>query len=150
MPDAHHEGERARGAAGQAESPRFCLPSTIPRAGEIPMANLSDMKCEACSADSPAASAEERQAYLTQLPDWSVRSVDGVDRIERSFEFGSYPEAVEFTRRVAALAEDEGHHPEILLEYGRARVAWWTHAISGLHRNDFVLAARTDELAAAR
>jgi 4a-hydroxytetrahydrobiopterin dehydratase len=114
------------------------------------MSNLRDMKCEACSPDSPAAAPAERQAYLAQIPEWSVRSVDGVDRIEREFEFGSYPDAVEFTRRVAALAEEEGHHPEILLEYGRVRVAWWTHAIGGLHRNDFVLAARTDELATAR
>ncbi|CAN5668450.1 4a-hydroxytetrahydrobiopterin dehydratase [soil metagenome] len=114
------------------------------------MTDLKEMKCEACSADSPPASQAERQAYLAQLPDWTVRSEDGVDRIEREFEIDRYLEAVEFTRRVAALAEEEGHHPEILLEYGRVRVAWWTHAISGVHRNDFVLAARTDGLAAAR
>jgi 4a-hydroxytetrahydrobiopterin dehydratase len=114
------------------------------------MADLRDMKCEACSADSPAASQAERTAYLPQIPQWSVLSRDGVERIEREFEIDSYPEAVEFTRRVAALAEEEGNHPEILLEYGRVRVAWWTHAIRGLHRNDFVLAARTDELAPAR
>ena len=62
------------------------------------------------------------------------------------FTFGSFAEALAFTDAVGALAEAEGHHPAILTEWGRVTVTWWTHAIKGLHRNDFIMAARTDEL----
>ena len=64
------------------------------------------------------------------------------------FQFDDFAQALDFTNRVGAIAEDQGHHPALLTEWGRVTVAWWTHKIRGLHRNDFVMAARTDEVAA--
>jgi 4a-hydroxytetrahydrobiopterin dehydratase len=71
---------------------------------------------------------------------------DGVKRLRRSFAFEDFAQALAFATRVGAAAEQEGHHPALLIEWGRVTVDWWTHAIGGLHRNDFVMAAKTDEL----
>jgi 4a-hydroxytetrahydrobiopterin dehydratase len=80
------------------------------------------------------------------VPTWELVEADGVKRLRRSFEFDDFAEALAFTTRVGTLAEEEGHHPALLTEWGRVTVEWWTHKIRGLHRNDFVMAAKTDEL----
>jgi len=72
---------------------------------------------------------------------------EGVRRLERAFTFSDFAAALAFTNRVGAAAEAEGHHPALLTEWGRVTVTWWTHAIRGLHRNDFVMAAKTEALA---
>ena len=84
-----------------------------------------------------------------QVPDWELLELDGVPRLRRTFGFDDFAHALEFTNRVGAIAEAEGHHPALLTEWGRVTVSWWTHKIRGLHRNDFVMAAKTDELYAA-
>jgi 4a-hydroxytetrahydrobiopterin dehydratase len=84
------------------------------------------------------------------VPTWELVEADGVKRLRRSFEFDDFAEALAFTTRVGALAEEEGHHPALLTEWGRVTVEWWTHKIRGLHRNDFVMAAKTDELSGRR
>jgi 4a-hydroxytetrahydrobiopterin dehydratase len=71
---------------------------------------------------------------------------EGIPRLERVFRFGNFAEALRFSNRVGDLAEEEGHHPAILTEWGRVTVTLWTHKIRGLHRNDFVMAAKVDEL----
>jgi len=81
-----------------------------------------------------------------QVPQWSIVERDGIKRLERVFEFDDYAAAVAFTNKVAQAAEAEDHHPVIILEYGQVTVTWWTHVIKGLHRNDFIMAAKTDEL----
>ena len=81
-----------------------------------------------------------------QIPDWELIEVDGVKRLQRLFRFGDFAEALAFTNRVGELAEREGHHPQLVTEWGRTTVTWWTHKIRGLHRNDFIAAAKTDEL----
>jgi 4a-hydroxytetrahydrobiopterin dehydratase len=73
-----------------------------------------------------------------------VTERDGVKRLERSFRFADFESALKFTVGVGGKAEEAGHHPALLTEWGRVTVSWWTHAIGGLHRNDFVMAARTD------
>ncbi|CAN5667586.1 4a-hydroxytetrahydrobiopterin dehydratase [soil metagenome] len=110
------------------------------------MSSLREVECEACSAESAPMDEDDRLRYLPEIPEWSVRSVDGIERLERGFAVSSYPAAVDFTRRVAEMAEAAGHHPAILLEWGRVTISWWTHAIGGLHLNDFILASRTDAL----
>ena len=109
---------------------------------------LASLPCEACRAGAPLATEQERATFLPHIPDWSLREVEGVERLERVFRFPDFAAALAFTNRVGALAEAEGHHPAILTEWGRVTVGWWTHKIRGLHRNDFVLAARTDALLA--
>lgn len=80
------------------------------------------------------------------VPDWHIVERDGYACLKRSFHFGSFAEALAFTDKVGALAQEEGHHPTIVTEWGHVSVSWWTHALKGLHRNDFVMAAKTDLL----
>ena len=84
-----------------------------------------------------------------QIPDWQLVEVDGVKRLMREFRFVDFAQALAFTDAVGEIAEEEGHHPALLTEWGRVTVSWWTHKIRGLHRNDFIMAAKTDALDAA-
>ncbi|QLQ07958.1 MAG: 4a-hydroxytetrahydrobiopterin dehydratase [Anaerolineae bacterium] len=110
------------------------------------MSALTSLRCVACRRDTPQATAAEIAEYMPQIPDWQITEVDGVRRLVRVFTFPDFVTALVFTNRVGALAEQEGHHPALLTEWGRTTVTWWTHEIRGLHRNDFVAAARTDQL----
>ncbi|SRR5690554_1244613 len=108
------------------------------------MNDLVREKCKACSADEPVISEKEMKELLPRIPDWRVEERDGIRRLVREFRFNSYSEAMTFTNRTAHIAEEMGHHPAMLTEWGKVTVSWWTHKIKGLHRNDFVMAARTD------
>lgn len=112
------------------------------------MTQLHEMKCVPCRGGDPALSAGEIVALLPQLPDWQPVMQENLLRLERVFKFKNYAEAVEFTNKLAALAEAEDHHPLIVLEWGRVTVQWWTHVVKGLHQNDFIMAAKTDALTA--
>lgn len=114
------------------------------------MEPLTQMSCVACRPGEPTVSEEDRREYLKQLPDWRVTTETDVPHLARAFTFPDFASALEFTNRVGALAEREGHHPALLTEWGHVTVSWWTHAIGGLHRNDFILAARTDALYTGR
>ncbi len=81
-----------------------------------------------------------------ELPSWRVVEIDGASRLERVFPLRDFASALKFTERVGAMAEAENHHPAILVEWGRVTVLWWTHKVGGLHRNDFIAAAKTDRL----
>ncbi len=110
------------------------------------MTPLAEMKCEACRGDVPPLSEEEIAALSRQVPEWMIVEREGIKRLERTFRFKDFAEALAFTNKVGALAEAEDHHPAILTEWGRTTVTWWTHKIRGLHRNDFIMAAKTDRL----
>lgn len=110
--------------------------------------SLAAERCVACRPDAPAVGAAEIAALRSQIPDWRVIERDGIRRLERVFTFPDFAQALAFTNRVGALAEAEGHHPALLTEWGRVTVTWWTHAIHGLHRNDFVMAAKSDAVVA--
>ena len=114
------------------------------------MQPLSQMTCVACRPGEPTVTEEESRNYLKQLPEWMIIAETDVPHLVRSFTFPDFASALDFTNRVGALAEQEGHHPALLTEWGRVTVSWWTHAIGGLHRNDFILAARTDTLYSER
>lgn len=113
------------------------------------MERLSEMTCVACRRDAPTVTPEEIEELSPQVPDWELVDVDGVPRLRRAFSFANFADALAFTDAVGEIAEREGHHPELVTEWGRTTVSWWTHKIKGLHRNDFVMAAKTDELASA-
>ena len=110
------------------------------------MGELRQMKCTACRGGEPTLSDEEIAELRPQVPDWRIVERDGVKRLERTFGFRNFAEALAFTDKVGELAEEEGHHPALLTEWGKVTVTWWTHKIGGLHHNDFVMAAKTDEL----
>jgi 4a-hydroxytetrahydrobiopterin dehydratase len=84
--------------------------------------------------------------FAPQVPDWQIVERESIRRLERIFKFKNFVQALAFTDRVGELAEAEGHHPAILTEWGKVTVTWWTHKIRGLHRNDFIMAAKTDQL----
>jgi 4a-hydroxytetrahydrobiopterin dehydratase len=113
------------------------------------MEGLKGMRCEACRVGAPTVTAEEMKDLLPEIPEWRVREEDSIPRLVRSFKFPDFAKALDFTNRVGAIAEEEGHHPAILTEWGQVTVQWWTHKIRGLHRNDFIMAAKTDDAFAA-
>jgi 4a-hydroxytetrahydrobiopterin dehydratase len=107
---------------------------------------LTGEHCDACRKDSPRVTDAEQAELMPQIPDWQVREVSEVPRLERVFRFKTYPAALAFTQQVGEAAEAEGHHPVMIVEARRVTVSWWTHAINWLHRNDFIMAAKTDEI----
>jgi 4a-hydroxytetrahydrobiopterin dehydratase len=110
------------------------------------MAALSQMKCVACRADSPHMLEADIREVLPQIPEWQLITRDGIKRLEREFKFKNFVAALAFTNQIGALAEEEDHHPAILTEWGKVTITWWTHKIKGLHRNDFIMAAKTDRV----
>jgi 4a-hydroxytetrahydrobiopterin dehydratase len=89
----------------------------------------------------------EAQTYLREAPGWTLHD-DGT-RIERTFKLKNFKEALVLVNRIGALAEDEGHHPDITFGWGYVTVALYTHKIKGLHENDFIMAAKINRLAEA-
>ena len=110
------------------------------------MEQLSQLKCTACRGGEPTVSDEEISQLMPQVPEWRVVEREGIKRLERVFKFGDFVQAQAFTNKVGELAEEEGHHPALLTEWGKVTVTWWTHKIRGLHRNDFIIAAKTDQV----
>jgi 4a-hydroxytetrahydrobiopterin dehydratase len=110
------------------------------------MSSLSDFRCVPCRGGEPVLTDDEIADLRPQVPEWAVSEVDGIRHLERVFKFKNFVQALEFTNQVGALAEAEGHHPALLTEWGRVTVTWWTHKIKGLHRNDFIMAAKTDQI----
>lgn len=110
------------------------------------MEKLAEQKCQACRIGAPLATMEEIAQLHAQIPDWEIITTESVERLSRTFKFANFIEAMAFTNRVGELAETEGHHPAIITEWGKVTVQWWTHKIKGLHRNDLIMAAKTDAL----
>lgn len=110
------------------------------------MTQLTAQRCEACRRDSPPVTEAEVEEYRPQVPEWDIVTRNDIPRLERVFAFDDFAQALRFTNQVGALAEEEGHHPALLTEWGRVTVTWWTHKIRNLHVNDFVMAAKTDQL----
>ena len=110
------------------------------------MSELSEMKCTACRGGEPTLTEAEITELRPRVPEWQLVERDGIKRLERVFGFRNFVEALAFTDRVGEQAEEERHHPALLTEWGSTTVTWWTHKIKGLHRNDFIMAAKTDEL----
>jgi 4a-hydroxytetrahydrobiopterin dehydratase len=108
------------------------------------MEELRKHKCEACNAGALPVSDEEIPKFKSEIPDWEILEIDGIKRLRRVFTFKNFKGALEFTNKVGAIAEEAGHHPTLLTEWGKVTVTWWTHKIRGLHINDFIMASRTD------
>ena len=108
--------------------------------------NLSKGSCEACRIDAPKVTNSEIESLMPQIPSWSILENDDIKKLVCSFAFLDYDQTVNFANSVTKLAEEEDHHPEIIIEWGKVTVSWWSHKIKGLHMNDFICAAKTDEL----
>lgn len=107
------------------------------------MQELADKQCIPCRGGIPPLTTDEIRPLALQLPDWEV--VDG-HHLDRSYKFKDFRQALEFTNRVGELAEEQGHHPDIYLAWGKVGIQLWTHKIDGLSESDFVMAAKVERL----
>ena len=108
--------------------------------------SLAEKSCTPCRGGIPPLTEEEAEAYHAQAPDWAL--LDQARRIERTYRFRNFGEALRFVERAGSLAEAEGHHPDIGFGWGYAKVSLQTKKIKGLHENDFIMAAKLDRIAA--
>ncbi len=106
--------------------------------------DLKNQKCQACSGNTPKFDAEQISLHLSNLDNWSVNEEQKM--IFKKFKFKTFNQALNFTNKVGALSDEEGHHPDISLGWGYALIMLHTHAIKGLSINDFILAAKIDIL----
>jgi len=111
---------------------------------------LTTMQCVPCSGSEPSVSQEEMEKLKPTIPEWEVIEKKSTPRLRRTFEFSDFQEALDFTNQVGEAAEIEGHHPIITITWGKATVEWYTHAILNIHKNDFIMAAKTDEIYESR
>ncbi len=105
---------------------------------------LVSRKCVPCHGGVESLSEARAREFLDQTPEWALEK--NAARLERHFEFENFRSALEFVNRVGDLAEQEGHHPDMAIHWNKVELVLWTHAIGGLHENDFILAAKIDRL----
>jgi 4a-hydroxytetrahydrobiopterin dehydratase len=110
------------------------------------MNELAQLHCSPIKADTPRLNEGEVSQLIAKLPGWRIYEKEGEPRLEKAFQFKNFIQAVAFTDQVAQAADQEDHHPAILTEWGKVTVTWWTHRIKGLHQNDFIMAAKTEQL----
>jgi 4a-hydroxytetrahydrobiopterin dehydratase len=113
------------------------------------MSELATRRCEPCKAGTPALAGEELQNLLGQLNGWSVTAAAAGKRLEKEYRLPDFRSALAFVNRLGEIAEQEGHHPDLELGWGRVKITLWTHSIGGLSVNDFILAAKADRALAA-
>lgn len=107
------------------------------------MSDLADRQCVPCRGGVPPMTGEEIPRFSSQLPNWQVVNEH---HLKRSYQFKDFRETLDFVNQVGALAEEQGHHPDICFGWGKAEITIWTHKIDGLTESDFVLAAKIDKL----
>src|SRR5690625_6526347 len=100
------------------------------------MSELADKQCEPCKAGGPTLSEAEIRDLITELPDWNVDTVNGEQRLSRTFECKDFATAMAFSQKVGELAEQANHHPVLVTEWGKVTVDWWTHKIGGLRSEE--------------
>lgn len=110
------------------------------------MTNLAAGKCVACRGGEPALTNLEISELHPQVVDWQIVERNGIPLLQRVFKLKNFAEAIAFTNKIGVIAEEEDHHPLIITEWGRVTVQWWTHVVKGLHKNDFIMAAKTDQI----
>ena len=106
--------------------------------------SLLDKECVPCKGGVPPLTPEEAKDLLAQVPDWALG--DGATNVTRKFAFDDFAASLSFVNGVGALAESEGHHPDISFGWGYAEILLFTHKIHGLHENDFIMAAKIDRI----
>jgi 4a-hydroxytetrahydrobiopterin dehydratase len=106
---------------------------------------LADKKCVPCRGGVPALKGNALEKLHQSVPAWAVTNEH---HLHREFKFPDFKQALDFVNRVGALAEEQGHHPDILLAWGKAEITLWTHKIDGLTESDFIMAAKIDRLQA--
>ena len=110
------------------------------------MSDLTNQKCIPCETYVPPLLEEKEEELLKKIPTWQIDRSENAHKLVKVFDFKDFKEAMKFVNAVAKLAEKEGHHPDILISYSKVIIMLYTHFIKGLHQNDFIVAAKIDEL----
>jgi len=111
---------------------------------------LADRRCVKCEPGTPPLDAAAANALAAQIPAWEVKESEDHPVLTRTFKFKGFMPGVELLNRVAAIAEEEGHHPDVRLGWGYLTLELWTHAAGGLTENDFILAAKVDQAGSSK
>jgi len=109
------------------------------------MDDLKSMDCVRVKGEEATLTEEEIKEYKSQIPDWEIVEENGVKRLRRAYKFRNFREALAFTNKIGELAEEQDHHPQIITEWGKVTLSWWTHVVDGLHLNDFIMAVKSDQ-----
>ncbi|MBI2523342.1 4a-hydroxytetrahydrobiopterin dehydratase [Candidatus Woesearchaeota archaeon] len=104
--------------------------------------NLTQKKCKPCEGNTPTLTEEQAKELLKQIPGWEIKN----DHLYRQFKFKKFRESVAFVNKIAEIAEQEGHHPDIIINYNKVSIELWTHAINGISENDFILATKINNI----
>ena len=107
---------------------------------------LSQQEISATPIGAPKLRDDEKVLLMPQLPEWKIISVDNVEQLYRAYSLKDFNTAIQFSNKVAAISERSDHHPKLTVQWGQLTVYWWSHSIAGLHLNDLVMAAKTDEI----
>ncbi len=110
------------------------------------MEKLTQLNCTPLTAASVSLNKEDIKRYLSEVPQWQLVQKEGVPCLEQTFKFKNFSDALKFTLSVGRAADEQDHHPSLLTEWGKVTVNWWTHKVKGLHLNDFIMAAKTDQI----
>ena len=107
---------------------------------------ISQEKCIPCRRGAPLLTQEEIDVLLPQIDKWILIKENSIQLLKKSFQTSDFSETMHLADKIFELAEKQGHHPKIVVEWGNLEIQWWTHKIRGLHRNDFIMAAKTDQI----
>ena len=106
---------------------------------------LLEKKCTACELGAPLVPDKDQIEFLKDLEGWQIDKSD-ISKLVKTFKFSNYVKTLNFVNLIAELSESEDHHPKIIFEWGKVSLQWWSHKIEGLHTNDFICAAKSDEI----
>lgn len=109
------------------------------------MNGLNSQNCVSVKSGTRSLTAKEIKDYQKQIPEWRVVDIEGVKHLKRHFSFKNFADALHFTNQIGKIAEEQVHHPLIQLTWGSVTIEWWTHDVNGLHKNDFIMAAKTTQ-----
>ena len=109
------------------------------------MTDLLNQSCSACEIGAPLVPDDKQTELLKELDGWIINNSD-ISTLTKEFKFNNYEQSITFTNLIADLVESQDHHPKIILEWGRVSIEWWSHKIRGLHMNDFICAAKSDQI----
>ena len=110
------------------------------------MEELANQKCVACERGAPKADDELIHQFLQTFDEWNLITENNIPKLKRIYKFNNFKLALEFSNLIGDMAEEEGHHPLIITEWGKVTIKWWTHKIKNLHLNDLIAASKTENL----
>lgn len=106
--------------------------------------SLAEQPCTACDSRAKPLSDVAIAQFLAECPGWVLNASDGIKKITKVYDTGDFSSAIALANAIATIADKANHHPSIIVEWGQLTVSWWTHSVQGLHKNDFIMAAKTD------